>query len=232
MWTKSSSSAFPRHPPRSLAAMSHGILFYFTPFLSNNSLITFYIAYINSSPSHLSTHKSSLSSFSLIQGSAFDPQSSNISLCIVLSLPWLVKKRASNSSEQQLRCMTGEWLVKKNKAKKIQPLTRGQRRSYNALDARAWRPSFVTSTTTMLTSQDISVRAARDTGRQVGPYEMFLLEPAAGKLSLLARVVLVGIQRSACMMALVRYTNSSQMELFWRSGTWQQPMAVSVKFSP
>ena len=63
---KRSSSAFPRHPPRSLAAMSHGILFYFTPFLSNNSLITFYIAYINSSPSHLSTHKSSLSSFSLI----------------------------------------------------------------------------------------------------------------------------------------------------------------------
>jgi hypothetical protein len=105
--------------------------------------------------------------------------------------------------------MINKKVIKKIQTRKIQPLTRDQRRSYLALDVRAWRPSFVTSTTTMLTSQDISVRAARGTGRQVGPYEMFLWVPAAGKLSHLAGLVLTVTRRVACMMALVGFTDLS-----------------------
>ncbi|KAJ6416711.1 hypothetical protein OIU84_002559 [Salix udensis] len=102
-----------------------------------------------------------------------------------------------------------EWLVKKNRPKKIQPLTRGRRRSYNALDARAWRPSFVTSTTTMLTSQDISVRAARGTGRQVGALRNVPVGAGRRKTKPPSRGALGGYQRSACLIAPVGYTNWS-----------------------
>lgn len=209
MWTKSSSSAFPRHLSCSWRLCHMKIS---TIQFSCTFSILVYIYKAMSFPSLSTLQSLTTQHFSLS-----------------LSLSWPPKKRVSSFLARQLRCMQDK--LKKIKIKKIRRRTRGRTRSYRALDARAWRPNFVTSTTIMLTSLGTSARAARDTGRQVGLFVMFLLVPVAVKPSHQAVLGLVGSQKGACMMAQVMSIRLSWIVRCWlRSGTWLS-MVVSGMFS-
>lgn len=114
----------------------------------------------------------------------------------------------------------------KNQRKPITLWKRGQIRSFHARGAKAWKPSFVTSTITMLISLDTSVRAARGTGQPVELSAMCLSVQVAGKLSLLAGRV---YRRAACLM---HQAFNSWISTEWRGGKWRGTVVLGIFFRP
>lgn len=106
----------------------------------------------------------------------------------------------------------------KNLKKLIKRWIKGPTRSFHVPGAKAWRPNFVTSITTTLTSLDTFVRAARGIGPPAEPFAMCLSAPAAVKRSHLAgRDYRRRSQRVACLTLLVGCSSWISTR-WWESG--------------
>ncbi|GFP89593.1 dof zinc finger protein dof1.5 [Phtheirospermum japonicum] len=107
------------------------------------------------------------------------------------------------------------------KRARIQRWIRSQTRSSHAQGAKAWRPSFVTSTTTTLISPGTFARPARGTGPPAGPSAMCPSALAAGKPSRRS-----GAYRrmAACL------THPPWVSKGWRSGERRSTAVLGISF--